>query len=154
MALTCAAGSRATGSPWSRNLPRHLLQLDDIALRISHIDRLASSTRAVAVSRLSHHLNSAGAQIDGGRVQVGRFHAETEVIYVEALLHPPGLGGNQIDHAPASPKLNQTELSDTPFLGESKNAGVEIKRPFQVATGENDMIKLGDFEGPIHRDTP
>jgi hypothetical protein len=83
-----------------------------------------------------------------------RFHAEAEVIDVAGLVRPPSLRGNQIDHAPTGPKLNQTELGDATLLGESEDADVKIKGSLRVAASENDMIELCDFEGPIHRDTP
>src|SRR5215831_3106993 len=147
------AGSSLASRP-TGDLRGHLLQLDDVAFGIPHVDRLAGSARAIAVNRFAHNFDPALAQIDCGRVQIARVHPEAEVVYVEAFLGAPALGRNQIDHAAAGPKLDQTELRNAPFLGKSENARVEIERPLQIATAENYVIKLGDFKRPIHREIP
>src|SRR5258707_9400175 len=75
---------------------RHLLELDDVAFGIAHVDRKPRAMRPVTHRRLAHNFDRQFAKIARDLVQVARLDTDAYVIDVESRLDPWTAGRDQI----------------------------------------------------------
>src|SRR5438034_9364288 len=149
-----AWGCPCPPSPWRYQpgvvLACLLLQLDDVAVGVEHVDREAHAAGAVAWHRVAQHLDALLAEVAHQAVHVVRFDSEAEVVDVAAGVRGRRIGGDQVDHALACAELDQADRVEPSLFREPQHPGVEVERARLVATAHDDVIELDDAQLTLH----
>src|SRR5579884_2417590 len=138
-----------TPSAHDKSAAGKLLELDDVALGVTDVDRRPHAMRAVALRGIAHHLDPLCAQRGDDPGHVLRLDAEAEVLDV-ADRPRAALGGrgHEVDQAPSGAELNEAERVHPPLLEKPEDPHVEVERARLVRAAQHDVVELGDAKRP------
>jgi len=127
-----------------------LLEFDDVALGIAHVNRITHAASAVSYRRLTENLDRIRVQITYRRAKVIGFDSQAKMVEISAAFNSRFDRRDQVDHAGARAQLNQANLRDSPFFSQAQHAGVKVERAILLAASQHNVIKLNNRQRTFH----